>query len=125
MILMDSEAKRFQILRGTYHGLAEGSNGELFTLIEDKSNEIVLRTLLLNESTGRLEISKDVMLSVMKTFDNWSTISKCRFLAMSYNKVFVSDLGLHKVYIVDLVDDTQSAFGYFGSQEGQLRGPSG
>ena len=52
-------------------------------------------------------------------------MSKVRFLTYSLGTVYITDLGLHKMYMVNIVTREQTATGYMGSKEGQVRRPTG
>ena len=51
--------------------------------------------------------------------------SVARFLHYSCDKIFVTDLGLHKMYIVDLKTGEQAIHGNYGSNHGQFTKPTG
>merc|ERR1712227_1134567 len=42
-----------------------------------------------------------------------------------YGRIFVTDLGLHKIYMVDLENEDQVTCGYYGSRPGQFSKPTG
>ena len=52
-------------------------------------------------------------------------MSRTRFLIQKDGKVFISDQGLHKIYVVDLANGDQKVWGYLGSNPGQIKRPSG
>merc|ERR1719228_2294600 len=63
--------------------------------------------------------------SSVENFEEWRTLAKTRFLMFCQGKVFITDLGLHKVYIIDLRRGQQTAQGYMGSGLGKFLGPAG
>jgi len=130
--IFDSYGVLQQDVLGRFHGLVEGENGDIFTL---KGENLVKLSLGPTKKrwgkNGRRSNEKSytewslTKLTVLSTFDNWEKLSKPRHLAYSAGKVYVTDRGLHKVLIVDLVSGSQSAAGYLGSETGKWRKPTG
>ena len=52
-------------------------------------------------------------------------LSKCRFLHFGNRKLFVVDLGLNCVYVMNLEDMKTRTFGKMGKREGQFVDPAG
>jgi len=52
-------------------------------------------------------------------------LSKARFLTYTQGMIFITDLGLHKLYTLNLSSGEQSASGYMGSKLGQFKRPTG
>ena len=61
----------------------------------------------------------------IQTFNKWRILSKPQFLTYSQGKVFITDLGLHKLYTVNLTTGEQSESGYMGSKFGNFKQPRG
>ena len=52
--------------------------------------------------------------------------SRCRFLTFSKGKLYITDLGLNKVYVLDPKKfESVRGFGSFGAGDGQLHDPAG
>jgi len=125
--IFDGEVRHLQSIRGVFHGLAEGSVGEIFTLSKSKIGEMCLKKFTKEsfKSREKFKYSGQIKLSIIQTFKDWKTLSKTRFLTYKDGKVMITDLGLHKLYMVDLVTGKQSASGYMGTKAGQFQRPTG
>ena len=76
-------------------------------------------------SSRRYKWLGQVPITANQEFDSWKNLSKPRFVIANNDKIFISDLGLHKIYIIDLKTGAQSAIGYLGPNPGQFRRPTG
>jgi len=125
--IFDGEVRHLQSIRGVFHGLAEGSGGEIYTLSKNKTGEMCLKKVSKDNSCSksRFKICGQIKLSVILTFNDWKPLSKTRFLTYSNGKVMITDLGLHKLYMIDLVTGEQTASGYMGTKVGQFQRPTG
>jgi len=125
--IFDGEVRHLQSIRGVFHGLAEGSDGEIFTLSKNRNGEMCLKKLSKekSDSKAKFKICGQIKLRVIQTFEDWQLLSKTRFLAYNDGKVIITDLGLHKLYFIDLVTGEQTASGYMGSKVGQFKRPTG
>jgi len=131
--IFDKYGVKQQEVSGRFHGLVEGEGGDIFTL---KGENIVKLSLGPNKkrwdkrakkrySVRNYTQWKVTKLTVLANFDNWEKLSKPRNLAYSSGKVYVTDRGLHKVLVVDLVSGSQSSAGYLGSETGKWIKPTG
>lgn len=66
-----------------------------------------------------------IILSAIQEFDNWEILSQARFLMYINEKIYITDEGLHKLFIVDLATWKQMVSGYLGSKSGQFKRPTG
>jgi len=125
--IFDGEVRHLQSIRGVFHGLAEGSDGEIFTLSKNRNGEMCLKKLSKekSDSKAKFKICGQIKLRVVQTFEDWQLLSKTRFLTYNDGKVIITDLGLHKLYFIDLVTGEQTASGYMGSKVGQFKRPTG
>ena len=122
--ILDHKLDGFQFKYGSFSGLAEGDSGEIFTLTCLRRNSAYFIQKLTLGPNNFYKFSGQIHLHVVDSFDNCKQ-SRPRFLTYSNNKLFITDSGLHKFYLVDLQTRTQQAFGYQGTQPGQLLQPSG
>ena len=131
--VFDGQVRQLQSIEGVFHGLAEGQSGDVFTLSKNKGDDIVVIKLAREGAKARPGMSRrshykvfgQIKLSVIQTFHDWQTVSKARFITYSQEKVFITDLGLHKLYMVNLVTGEQTASSYMGSKVGQFKRPTG
>ena len=56
--------------------------------------------------------------------ENWKRCV-CRFLHFSRDTLYISDMGLHKVYIVNMKDKKARVLGEYGAHPGFLNEPAG
>jgi len=141
-------------MRGRFSGLTEEDDGSVGT-IQDINGVLKLKRLVFNDNPkeeapiqlqeyqicGGLPLCTrrifgkasywfqhkdlDVTISMHKDFSRAHSASKCWFLESSGSELFITDYGLGKVYTVNRDGSAQRAFGYLGSNEGQLRNPAG
>ena len=131
--IFDSQFCHFQSIEGEFHGLTEGPTGEILTISTDRLQDIVLKKLvregseamLISENRSPYFLSGQIKLDVIQTFNKWRILSKPQFLTYSQGKVFITDLGLHKLYTVNLTTGEQSESGYMGSKFGNFKQPRG
>jgi len=103
-----------------YSGLAEDEEGIVVTIKETKSEdtELLFFDLKSKRVTRRLGISHAL------TDDGAN--SKCRFLAIKRGKFYISDLGLHHIYVIDSRTGLLLLkVGKLGSEAGCLDNPAG
>jgi len=131
--IFDGQVWHLQSIRGEFHGLAEGPSGEIFTLGKNKNQDIVIKKLVRETSQSKPGIRRrahfkflgQIKLDVIQTFPDWAVLSKARFLTYSQERIFMTDLGLHKLYTLNLRTGEQSVSGYMGSKLGQFKRPTG
>jgi len=113
-----------------FYGLAEDGAGHLITINENKGrqekvkqlgtkvgeSDLLYFSLRTGQLIKRIELS-DVILD--------KKISKCRFLTLGRGKLIITDLGLDRVYILDLVTKGVLMFGKHGSGPGCFNDPAG
>lgn len=114
-----------------FYGLAEDNEGRLVTINENKGGRVRKKNdgtragesdlLFFNLSTGclvkRVELA-DVIADKEK--------SKCRFLTRGLDgSLVITDLGMDRVYILDLVTKGVKMFGHTGSGPGCFKDPAG
>jgi len=114
--VFDGNVCSIQSIGGVFHGLTEGPEGEIYTLSKNKDGNTFLKKLVRTQNhykwMGQISISTE-------------TLSKARFLLYSNEKIFITDQGFHKLFIVDLRTGEQTVTGYMGSNPGQLKRPTG
>ena len=122
--ILDDKLNGYQFRTGFFCGLAEGESGEIFTMsyLRFKQAHFILRLSVGPNSFYKF--TGQICLSVIGTFDNFK-YSRPSSLIYSNKKLFITDEGIHKFYLVDLVTGGQKAFGHFGSGPGQLVRPTG
>jgi len=131
--IFDGQVWYLQFIKGEFHGLAEGPSGEIFTLGKNKTQDIVIKKLVRENSQSEpgirrrahFKIFGQIKLGVIQTFPDWALLSKARFLTYSQERIFITDLGLHKLYTLNLGTGEQSVSGYMGSKLGQFMRPTG
>ena len=122
--ILDHNFDGFQYKFGSFSGLAEGDSGEIFSLMCLRRNSKYCIQRLTVGPNKFYKWNGQISLYVVDSFDNWKK-SKPRFLTYSNKKLFITDTGLHKFYLVDLQTGSQRAFGYQGPNPGQLLHPTG
>eukprot|EP00092_Neocalanus_flemingeri_P016904 GFUD01018283.1.p1 GENE.GFUD01018283.1~~GFUD01018283.1.p1 ORF type:complete len:1018 (+),score=268.26 GFUD01018283.1:39-3092(+) len=121
--IFDADVKLIQSIGGVFHGLTEGPNGEIFTIGTNKLGRPVVKKL--DRTLASYRWGGRILLTVVLEFENWKTLSQARFLLYSDQKIFITDEGLHKLYVVDLSTWKQVVSGYMGSKPGQFKCPTG
>ena len=121
--IFDSHGVSVQSFGGEYHGLSEGQNGEIFTLSKNIAGQPCVKKLV--KTSSNYTYGGHIPLSAIQEFDNWEILSQVRFLMYSNKKIYITDEGLHKMYIVDLIVGKQMVIGYLGSKSGQFKKPTG
>jgi DNA-binding beta-propeller fold protein YncE len=116
--IFDECGRPLQELCGRYHGLSEGNDDDLYTLHG-------LQIVRIMKENGRYIIKEKIKLTVIKDFEKWNNLTKPRNLLYSMDKVYISDSGLHKLLMVDLITGQQMALGYLGEGIGQFQRPTG
>jgi hypothetical protein len=105
-------------LVGSYHGLTEGENGDIYTMSDNKIVKFVF-------VDGKYKFEDEIQLSAVNEFEERRHLSKPRYLVYSKGRIHISDMGLHKLLLVDLNTGKQTATGYFGEGKGQFKCPAG
>eukprot|EP00092_Neocalanus_flemingeri_P030596 GFUD01033220.1.p1 GENE.GFUD01033220.1~~GFUD01033220.1.p1 ORF type:complete len:644 (+),score=221.26 GFUD01033220.1:60-1991(+) len=100
-------------------GLAQNKEDMLITIMETMRPR---RTDLLFFDLKTGELSRKIE---MNDIISDKTRSKCRFLTYQLDKLYITDLGLDCVYILDPVTVSVKVFGCSGSGPGQLSDPAG
>ena len=113
-----------QYINGVFFGLTEGPNEEILTIEKERDSEQLFIIKYVTTEKG-YRWNSSINIYVHQEFDNWKTLSRARFLVQKDGKVFISDQGLHKIYVVDLANGDQKVWGYLGSNPGQINGPLG
>ena len=122
--ILDHNLEGFQFKPGHFSGLSEGDSGEIFSLIcLRRTSKYCIQRLTVGPNRF-YKWNGQIPLDVVDSFDNWKK-SRPRFLTYSNKKLFITDTGLHKFYLVDLQTGSQQAFGYQGTNPGQLLQPTG
>lgn len=122
--ILDSQLRGIQYKMGSFSGLAEGYAGEVFTLAHLREDGLYSIQKLVVGSDRNYWFDGQIKLHVIEHFSNRMN-SKPRFLTHSNNKLFITDLGINKFYMVDLVTGSQKDFGCFGSSDGDFHKPAG
>jgi len=121
--IFDSHGLSVQSFGGEFHGLSEGPNGEIFTLGRNSLGQHSVKILV--KTSSNYKSGGQIPLSVIQEFENWETLSKARFLMYSNERIYITDEGLHKLYIVNLIGGKQMVTGYLGTKSGQFKRPTG
>ena len=121
--IFDSHGASLQCFSGEYNGLSEGPNGEIYTLGKNSSGQAVIKKF--EKSEASYKVTGQVVITAIQEFDNWEVLSQARFLLYSKEKIFITDEGLHKLYVVDIVTGKQTVSGYLGCKSGQFKRPTG
>ena len=123
--ILDQQLQTFMWRKGSYVGLAEGPNEEIFTLFKHSGNKM---WHLHKEAVGQRGfytragvISLSCIGRAAKNFGKYSSPSD---LAYCNDKILITDQGLHKIYIINLTTGTQSIVGYYGSGPGHFSSPT-
>jgi len=114
-----------------FYGLAEDNEGRLVTINENKGGRVREKNdgtragesdlLFFNLSTGSL-VKRVELADVIADKEK----SKCRFLTRGLNgSLVITDLGMDRVYILDLVTKGVNMFGHTGSGPGCFNDPAG
>merc|ERR1719193_1262960 len=101
------------------YGLAQDEEGRLITIMESwrpRRTDLLFFDLVTGELVKKIEM-EDIITN--------RDMSKCRFLAYQLGKLFITDLGLDCVYILDPRTNNAKVFGSSGSGAGELSDPAG
>merc|ERR1719431_1860563 len=101
------------------YGLAQDMEGRLVTIMESRRPRKT-DLLFFNHGTGEL-VKKIEMDDIIPN----KPMSKCRFLTYQLGKLYITDLGLDCVYILDPNTVNTKVFGSSGSGPGELSDPAG
>jgi len=105
-------------------------NVKCYGLAQDKEDRVI--TIMCNRSQRRTEllffdltsgelVRKIDMVDIIAEKDK----SKCRFLTYQLGNLYITDLGLDCVYVLDPATTTVKVFGKSGSGDGQFSDPAG
>ena len=118
--MFDENLKWFQFKPGHFSGLVEGKEGEVYTLACFKRFRHTLQKLVVGPNGYyKWQYGGQILLRC----SHKGALPK--FLAFHNNKVIITDLGLHKFYIINLDTGAQSTHGYYGHNPGQFSMPTG
>jgi len=112
-VLLEDESK------DKYFGLAQDGEGRLITLLESRSPA---STYLIFIDVENGEVCKKVELGDPNANKR---ASKCRFLTYYEGNIYITDLGLNYIYILDPITLRMKSFGSSGSDPGQFSDPAG
>jgi len=101
------------------YGLAQDKEGRLITIMESKrprKTDLLFFDLDTGELVKRIEL-EDIITN--------KALSKCRFLIFHLNKLYITDLGMDCVYVLDPYTRNAKVFGKSGSGPGELSDPAG
>jgi len=101
------------------YGLAQDKEGRLVTIMESRRPRKT-DLLFFNLGTGEL-VKKIEMEDIIPN----KSMSKCRFLTYQLGKLYITDLGMDCVYILDPNTVNTKVFGSSGSGPGELSDPAG
>ena len=121
--ILASTGVPIQCIRGEYSGLSEGTKGEIFTLGKNNMGQPVV--VKFEKFDSSYKVTGQVVITTVQEFENWEVLSKTSCLLYNKGKIYITDEGLHKLYIIDLQTKDQIARGYLGSKPGQFRRPTG
>jgi len=116
--IFDEHLNPVSYKHGHYYGLAAGEKGEVYTISYLKGKDMAIQKLCIGPN-GFYKFDGQIKLKINKE------ASIARFLHYHNGKIFITDLGLHKIYIVDLEKGEQTIHGYYGSNPGQFSKPTG
>jgi len=117
----DHFARSYSI-KGDFKGLAENEEGdllalELYTQTGRHCVKIFNRTSKAVFEEGDcvdLTLSKETLPGLSAT---------ARYMTYSNNKVYITDFGVARIYIIDLMSRTQEDFGFYGQGVGHFKKP--
>jgi len=101
------------------YGLAQDKEGRLVTIMETRrprKTDLLFFDIDTGDLTRKIEMD-DIIAN--------KAGSKCRFLTYQLGKLYITDLGLDCVYILDPANISVKMFGSSGSGPGQLSDPAG
>jgi len=101
------------------YGLAQDNEGRLVTIMESRRPRKT-DLLFFDLDTGKL-VKKIEMEDIITN----KAMSKCRFLTYELGKLYITDLGLDCVYILDPNTINAKVFGSSGTGDGELSDPAG
>jgi len=121
--VFDQHVRPIHAVSGTFHGLTEGPNLQILTLSKNKEGQNVIKRFA--KTKYRYKYAGMILIRAVKDFDNWQKLSSLSYLCYNQGKVFMTDKGLHKIFIVDLTTGKQTVKGYLGDEPGQFKKPTG
>jgi len=114
-------------LNGVCYGVKCDPNGLVLTISTNPwgQNNCITRSgetdVLIIDTSKNVIVEKVELLDVIMNHK----FSKCRFLECCQDKIFVSDLGLHHVYVIDRLNSSVLMIGNCGIGPGQFFEPAG
>lgn len=105
--ILDASMSLCQAIPGSFHGLTEGSSGTILTILQSSAKAFLKVLKIDQDQVYKWTYSTELV--VAQEFHEWSVRSKCEYLLMNRNMVYISDIGLKKVYMVDLTTHHQTA----------------
>jgi len=121
--LEESKYKVSQTFKGNFMGLSEGDPGELLT-IQYISDVPYIKIFCRSVESDEYTEGDCIELTVMKS-DRTDVRPKPRNLVCRDGFVYITDVEMARLYIVDRMSGLQSSCGYFGGGEGQFKKPLG
>jgi len=121
--VFDQHLRPIHAVSGTFHGLTEGPNLQILTLSKNKDGQNVIKRFV--KTKYRYKYAGMILIRAVREFDNWQKLSSLAYLCYNQGKVFMTDMGLHKILIVDLTTGKQTVKGYLGDEPGQFKKPTG
>jgi len=113
--------RRLNIGNGRSYGLAQDSAGNLVTIQEGKKGQAAA---LLFIQLGEDQVVRRRDLGDLVGEEMW--LSKCRFLTHCRGKLYVTDLGLDKIYVINSASGSvDMVFGSSGGGPGCFSDPAG
>jgi len=120
--LQNRRYREQKVIRGRFRGLAEGEEGEIITInISEGSHYIRIYSL---EPTGNYEEGDSILLTLTENLKS-GIKAEPRNVAYRDGKVYVTDMKIARIYVIDLKSGGQHSYGYYGSGAGHFKQPLG
>jgi len=123
--IFDRSGKPIHSIGGKFCGLTEGPGGEILTLSQDSSGQPVIVKFEKLEPSLVYKPTGQMLITAVQEFENWEVLSQLKSLLYNKGKIYITDVGLHKLFIIDLNTKEQAVRGYLGSESGQFKRPTG
>merc|ERR1719427_2176455 len=114
--------------RGSFRGLAESREGDIFTIADTPSGPIIKKIACKGKNSDfySLQDGGHIRLEVVREFKHWERQARPSFLLWWDQTLVITDPGLHKIYQINLLNvKEQKVGGYYGCGSGQISQPSG
>jgi len=121
--VFDQHVRPIHAVSGSFQGLTEGPNYQILTLSKNKEGQNVIKRFV--RTKYRYKYGGMILIRGVREFDNWQKLSSLAYLCYNQGKVFMTDKGLHKIFIVDITTGKQTVAGYLGDGPGQFKRPTG